>query len=397
MTTLPDFFTTQHQLRELAVLDHGAGSTLFLVEDPAQNQLLVELFSAEHRGVLREAGVAGQLQHSAIAPIVGTGTTTSGQEFFVRRCFPGEQLSNYTGSGVGARHLSREEALATFAPLADAVDFLLQRDRAGYALRALNPRRIILTSNRSTAFLATVGPDAAFTPSRASAQEVIGRLAHLLSAAYPTFRADAAYPSAAAVLEALRAQGSYHQAPQTAPQPAVHPAQQQPFHQPAQPEQPKQPKKKSSTKLLLGLGTGAVALLLIGGLLWFFIGRASWSEQEQALADAHPGLLSSRPGGEGFEGATCESRDPEEGQEAKITCIGDGVTYSVAGYGDVEKREAAGPAQGGQELSNGQCTVHSYDLSDAEPLYYMAAEDSDSAVLVWGENAEETRLRLPLC
>ena len=396
MTTLPEFFTTQHQLRELAVLDQGAGSTLFLVEDPAQNQLLVELFSVEHRGVLREAGVAGQLQHSAIAPIVGTGTTTSGQEFFVRRCLPGEQLSDYTGSGVGARHLSREEALATFAPLADAVDFLLQLDRAGYALRALNPRRIILTSNRSTAFLATVGPEAAYTPSRASAQEVIGRLAQLLSAAYPAFRANAAYPSAAAILEALRAQGSYHQAPPTAPQSAVHPDQQQPVQQPAQ-QQPAQPKKKSSSKLLLGLGTGVLALLLIGGLLWFFIGRSSWSEQEQALVDAHQSLLSSNPGGEGFEGATCESRSPEDGQEAKITCTGDGVTYSVASYGDVEKREAAGPAQGGQELSNGQCTVHSYDLSDAEPLYYMAAEDSDSAVLVWGEDAEETRLHLPLC
>ena len=61
MTTLPEFFTSQHQLRELAILDQGAGSTLFLVEDPSKEQLLVEIFSPEHRGVLRKASVAGQL------------------------------------------------------------------------------------------------------------------------------------------------------------------------------------------------------------------------------------------------------------------------------------------------------------------------------------------------
>lgn len=365
MTTLPEFFTTQHQLRELAVLDQDPDSTLFLAEDPSTQQLLVEIFSSEHRGVLREAGVAGQLQHSAIAPIVGTGTTNSGQEFFVRRSMAGEQLSDFTDSGVGARHLSREEALAIFAPLADAVDFLLQRDRADYALHALNPRRIILTAHRSTAFFATVGPAGVNQDSRVSTQDVIARCAQLVSAAYPAFRAEAVYPTATAVVESLRA------------------------HTPSPP--------RKSSSLLLGLGTGAAALLIIGGIAWFFTGRAAWSEEEHVLVDAHPALLSPRPGGTGVEETTCESREPEESQTAKITCTGDGVTYSVAGYGDADKREAAGPTTGAQELSNGRCSVRSYDLSDAEPLFYMAAEDSAEAILVWGEDAEEARLRLPIC
>ncbi|WP_305137979.1 hypothetical protein [Corynebacterium hiratae] len=204
MTTLPEFFTTQHRLREKAVLDQGAGSSLFLVEDPSQDELLVEIYGPEHRGVLRQSGIVGQLQHSAIAPIVGTGTMNNGQEFFVRRSLPGEQLSKYTSSGIGAHHLSQEEALAVFAPLADATDFLIQQGRAGFALRALNPRRIILTDNRSNAFFASVGPATATDAPTASAKEVIDRLAQLVSAAYPGFRAAAAYPSAAAVIDAVR-------------------------------------------------------------------------------------------------------------------------------------------------------------------------------------------------
>ncbi|MCQ9676514.1 serine/threonine protein kinase [Corynebacterium sp. BF-R-2] len=392
MTTLPEFFTSQHQLRELAILDQGAGSTLFLVEDPSKEQLLVEIFSPEHRGVLRKASVAGQLEHSAIAPIVGTGTMNNGQEFFVRRCLPGELLADFTGSGVGARHLSREEALAIFAPLADAVDFLIHRNRAAYALRALNPRRIILTDHRSTAFFATVGPAGAQESSRTTAEEVIARCAQLLSAAYPAFRADAAYPTATAIVEALRTHNAAPQQDIAQPiaQPAPEPVQQVVPHSDT-------PQKKSSPTLLLGLGAGAAALVIIAGLAWFFTGRAAWSEEEQALVDAHPALLSPRPGGSGVEDTTCESREPEESQTAKITCSGDGVTYSVAGYAGTAERDAAGPAQGAQELSNGRCSVHSYDVSDEEPLFYMAAEDSAAAVLVWGEDAEEARLRLPIC
>ena len=69
----------------------------------------------------------------------------------------------------------------------------------------------------------------------------------------------------------------------------------------------------------------------------------------------------------------------------------------MARYGDVAKRDAAAPTQDAQELSNGQCTVRSYDVSDTEPVFYMGAEDSTDAVLVWGEDAEELRLNMPLC
>lgn len=423
MTMLPEFFTTQHQLHQKAVLDQGADSTLFLVEDPSHDEMLVEIYGPENRGVLRQSGIVGQLQHSAIAPIVGTGTMNSGQEFFVRRSLPGQQLSDFTSSGIGAQHLSRDEAIAVFAPLADATDFLLQKGRANYALRALNPRRIILTNNRSNAFFAAVGPATGSEAPNATAKEAIDRLAQLLAAAYPSFRAAAAYTSASAVVDSLRNAGagtsnasmtganaagmnrSDTGTPQWQPEQqhaatpqgdwGTQPQQQVPAPAPAEASGKRGSTSKS--KVFAGLGVGLLLLALIGGLLWFFLGRSAWSEAEQALVDDHPGLISSRPGREGFDGATCESRDPEDGQDAKITCVGDGVGYSVARYGDVAKRDAAAPAQDAQELSNGQCTVHSYDVSESEPVFYMSAEDSADAVLVWGEDAEELRLNMPLC
>lgn len=434
MSLLPQFFTTRHQLREVAVLDQGSESSLFLVEKPNGEQLLVELFNSQTRGAVREAQNGNQPQQRYIAPLDGGGTTDEGQEFLVRRSMPGEQLSNFTASGVGARHLSPREAQLVFGALAQSVDFLLERGQAGYALRALNPRRIVLTSNRSSAYFAAVGPVA----HDASSEEVIDRFAQLVSAACPSFRNGGNYSSATAVVEALRtgptqqpqgfgqAQQQAQPQPQTQPQaPQQHMPQQQQqnsFGHPQQQmpqqgygqqqyyaQQEQQPqdqqlqgtaepaKKKSKTPLIVGSILGVLVLIAVAAAAYFFLFKPSWSDEEQKLAEAYPELVSDRPDGQAFADAKCSSREPEEGQTAKITCVGEDFSYSVAGYEDADQRAAAGPDTEGEKLSNGQCTMHKYTVSEDDNTYYLAVEDSPNALLVWGEAASEQLYTLPVC
>ena len=53
MPQLPEFFATQHNLHELAVLDEAPSSTLFAVEDgTTHQQLSVEIFAPEITGVV---------------------------------------------------------------------------------------------------------------------------------------------------------------------------------------------------------------------------------------------------------------------------------------------------------------------------------------------------------
>ncbi|NTS21654.1 serine/threonine protein kinase, partial [Bacteroides fragilis] len=151
MKKLPEFFSTQHQLRQLSVMDESPVSTLFGVVDSSNKPMTVELFEPNHRGAVKQASALSDVHHRSIAPLVGTGTTEKGQDFLVRAALSGEPLSTFTGSGLGAQHLTKTEALSVFTPLAEAVDYLLQNNQAGFAMHALHPRRIMVTGSRSTA------------------------------------------------------------------------------------------------------------------------------------------------------------------------------------------------------------------------------------------------------
>ena len=77
--------------------------------------------------------------------------------------------------------------------------------------------------------------------------------------------------------------------------------------------------------------------------------------------------------------------------------MGEDFSYSVAGYEDVDQRAAAGPDTEGEKLSNGQCTMRKYTVSEDDNTYYLAVEDSPNALLVWGEAASEQLYTLPVC
>ena len=138
MPQLPEFFATQHNLHELAVVDEAPSSTLFAVEDGATHQpLSVEIFAPGITGMVEKSTALHGLHHPAIAPLVGTGTTADGQEFIVREGFVGVP-----------NNLSRADAAEIFGPLAGAVDFLISRKQADFAVHGLREARVGVDKHR---------------------------------------------------------------------------------------------------------------------------------------------------------------------------------------------------------------------------------------------------------
>ena len=399
MPQLPEFFATQHNLHELAVLDEAPSSTLFAVEDGnTHQQLSVEIFAPEITGVVDKSTALHGLHHPAIAPLVGTGTTADGQEFIVREGVSGTQLSELPND------LSREEAADVFGPLAGAVDFLVSRGRADFAVHGLREARVGVDKQRQVSVLAAAGP------SGEEHGDAVAAFEELVARKCPEFKPTGTAESAKDVVSHLRPQRDFDtaqiprvQEPEPRPQQQFAPPQQpqpQPMAQPmAQPQQPMAPapKKKGKGGLIALITVLAVAAIAAAAALWFFLSYPSWNDKEQNLADAYPDLVGSRSGQDGFDGAKCSSREPEPGQEAKISCVGDGFNYIVTYYPSVEERDAMLPDAEPVELSNDQCTIQSFETTADVPTYVMAVEGTQSAFLVWGDKAEEERLNLPLC
>ena len=401
MPQLPEFFATQHNLHELAVLDEAPSSTLFAVEDGnTHQQLSVEIFAPEITGVVDKSTALHGLHHPAIAPLVGTGTTADGQEFIVREGVSGTQLSELPSN------LSREEAADVFGPLAGAVDFLVSRGRADFAVHGLREARVGVDKQRQVSVLAAAGP------SGEEHGDAVATFEELVARKCPEYKPTGNAGSAKDVVADLRPQRDFDtaqiprvQEPEPRPQQQFAPPQQQqpqpqPMAQPmAQPQQPMAPapKKKGKGGLIALITVLAVAAIAAAAALWFFLSYPSWNDKEQNLADAYPDLVGSRSGQDGFDGAKCSSREPEPGQEAKISCVGDGFNYIVTYYPSVEERDAMLPDAEPVELSNDQCTIQSFETTADVPTYVMAVEGTQSAFLVWGDKAEEERLNLPLC
>ena len=397
MPQLPEFFATQHNLHELAVLDEAPSSTLFAVEDgTTHQQLSVEIFAPEITGVVDKSTALHGLHHPAIAPLVGTGTTADGQEFIVREGVSGTQLSELPND------LSREEAADVFGPLAGAVDFLVSRGRADFAVHGLREARVGVDKQRQVSVLAAAGP------SGEEHGDAVATFEELVARKCPEYKPTGTAESAKDVVAQLRPQRDFDtaqiprvQEPEPRPQQQFAPPQQpQPMAQPmAQPQQPMAPapKKKGKGGLIALITVLAVAAIAAAAALWFFLSYPSWNDKEQNLADAYPDLVGSRSGQDGFDGAKCSSREPEPGQEAKISCVGDGFNYIVTYYPSVEERDAMLPDAEPVELSNDQCTIQSFETTADVPTYVMAVEGTQSAFLVWGDKAEEERLNLPLC
>ena len=361
MPHLPEFFASQHNLHEKAVLDEGPNSTLFAVEDGSTHEeFTVEIFAAKAKGIVKASTALHGLHHPALAALVGSGTTADGQEFLVRKACSGTALPALADAPA------KPHAQEILTPVAGAVDFLISRNRADFAVHGLKADRVFVDEDNKVAVLAAAGPGGVNTAKKTTeesaekaAKSVTGADAvrafqKLVAATCPSFTPEEDYSSAKEVVAALRPERDLDtsqfpsvQAEEPEPQPQQHfppqpqqqfppqnqagPQYQQQYQQQYQPQQPQQPlppmnaappKKKGKGGLIALISVLAVIAVAAAGALWFFLSYPSWDAKEKNLADAYPSLIGSRSGQDGALGAECSSRTPEDGQEAKITCSG---------------------------------------------------------------------------
>ena len=147
---------------------------------------------------------------------------------------------------------------------------------------------------------------------------------------------------------------------------------------------------------------GALALLLAGMLIaWWVTNRGEeWNAAETQIAETYPAIVSDKAGQRGWQSLACEPAAVEPGQEGKIRCAGEGLGVSVAKYASAEDRSAdLPPPLYAVVVGSGECMIDSYALPEADPpAFAMAPRDhADYLVLLNGADAEEMRLKLPLC
>ncbi|MDK8658877.1 serine/threonine protein kinase [Corynebacterium sp. MSK204] len=428
MPHLPEFFASQHNLHEKAVLDEGPTSTLFAVEDGSTHEeFTVEIFAAGVEGIVKASTALHGLHHPALAALVGSGTTADGQEFLVRKGCKGTALPALADAPT------KPHTQEILTPVAGAVDFLISRNHADFAVHGLKAGRVFVDEDNKVAVLAAAGPGGASTAEESAdssaendgenitGADAVHAFQKLVAATCPSFTPEKDYSSAKEVVAALRPERDLDtsqfppvqaEEPESQPQQQFPPQPQQQFppqnqagpqyqqqyqQQPVPPMNAAPPKKKGKGGLIALISVLAVIAVAAAGALWYFLSYPSWDDKEKNLADAYPSLIGSRSGQDGALGAECSSRAPEDGQEAKITCSGDGFDYTAAYYPSVEERDAVLPDADPVELSNDRCTIQSYEASTDPQTYVMAVEGTQSIFMVWGDDAEAARLKLPLC
>lgn len=157
---------------------------------------------------------------------------------------------------------------------------------------------------------------------------------------------------------------------------------------------------KKSRKGLIA--AAAAVVVLAGGAAgaWAFLsGGSDWEGADADLAQAFPKVISDTNGGTGFDGMKCGDRDPEAGQQAKISCSKDGLTVVAADYGDAGARDGIKPADGLQELTAENCSVSVAQLPGGTPTYgiYPNGDLDRYAFILTGAEAESKMYNLPVC
>nr|VDG64089.1 Uncharacterised protein [Streptococcus thermophilus] len=184
---------------------------------------------------------------------------------------------------------------------------------------------------------------------------------------------------------------------------AVSPAQQYPSQPPAyyQPPMhaPDERRRGRAVPVIFGV---VVVIGALGAGGWWLLNNFSepWEPEDQFIADAFPRIVSEENGQRGWLGMRCMSKEPEQGQDARIRCADKQLGVSVMDYGTVEARDAMLPDGDSVVLSQDECEAHSYERAGQDPPAYVIApqgQDGQFLLVVNGDEAENKRLHLNMC
>lgn len=189
--------------------------------------------------------------------------------------------------------------------------------------------------------------------------------------------------------------------PQTTPQTAPRNVPQTPTDTgfPAAPAQASAPPRRRG--LITGVVATAVAVMALAGTTaWLTLGGEQWEPEQEPTLAAFPGILAEHQGTANWAEVSCAVAEPEPDQESKILCTGEGIGLTLADYGDRAVRDGYLPVGDTVLIGNDTCRINQTEVpNDAETAFVLAPEEERSQflVLVWGPEAEEKKMGIPLC
>lgn len=153
-----------------------------------------------------------------------------------------------------------------------------------------------------------------------------------------------------------------------------------------------------SKKLLTLVATAVVIATIVLAGVWHF-SASQWEGEDARLASKFPEIVSEKSGGAGWQSTSCEHREPGTGELARIACNSDRLSVVIAHFDSVEARDAVVPAEGAQTMKSSRCSALTMPMESSDSAFgvFPQGDLSTYGIIVSGENAEDLRLKLPIC
>lgn len=159
-----------------------------------------------------------------------------------------------------------------------------------------------------------------------------------------------------------------------------------------------------SKPVMVLLSVMAIGLLSILGAIGYFVfSGSSWSEQESAIAEAFPDIVSDSPDADGWNGLECTAGIPESEEQGRIICSSEDLNITLAEFGTSEHRDDALAGSERKLWNAGDCEVATMNLNAEseqaeERLAVTPVNDKQEfGIILEGPDASERFANLPVC